>query len=220
MKRTRSSNYRGQVTKSWADFLTRSASVEPLQGRELFAAQQIKSETTVKIKMRYDTGLDVIDVRDYQIKIEDLNTPKMLVNGDFATDSVWIKGVGWTIAGGVADCDGSQAGSTYLEQATVLTIGDEVVVTFTISNFAAGTVKVLAGNGTSGTVRTANGTYTETLTVSGNGSFFFQADLNFIGQIDDVSVRLAGSKIYDIHNVANQYEANREVWFMCGIRNE
>ena len=34
----------------------------------------------------------------------------VIVNGDFATDSDWNKGTGWTISGGSANCDGSQTG--------------------------------------------------------------------------------------------------------------
>ena len=82
MRKTRASNYRhritiqknttvrgtsGEAVKGWALFAYRWASVEPLQGRELFAAQQFQSETTVRIKMRYDVKLDGLDVRDYQI---------------------------------------------------------------------------------------------------------------------------------------------------------
>ena len=29
---------------------------------------------------------------------------ELLPNGDFATDTVWTKGVGWTIAAGLATC--------------------------------------------------------------------------------------------------------------------
>jgi len=82
MRKTRASNYRhriaiqknttvrgttGEAVKGWALFVYRWASVEPLQGRELFAAQQFQSETTVRIKMRYDAKLESLDVRDYQI---------------------------------------------------------------------------------------------------------------------------------------------------------
>ena len=81
MRRTRASNYRHKITiqkntpvvgatgepvDGWANFLTRMASVEPLQGRELFAAQQFQTKTTHKIKIRYDTALDVLNGQSYQ----------------------------------------------------------------------------------------------------------------------------------------------------------
>jgi len=82
MRRTRASNFRHKITiqkntavvgttgepvKGWAFYSSEWASVEPLQGRELFAAQQFQSESTVKIRMRHHAKLDAVDVRDYQI---------------------------------------------------------------------------------------------------------------------------------------------------------
>lgn len=82
MRKTRASNFRHRVTiqkntptrgtdgglvDSWALFLIRKASIEPLQGRELFAAQQFQTATTHRIKMRYDNALDVLNGQDYRI---------------------------------------------------------------------------------------------------------------------------------------------------------
>jgi SPP1 family predicted phage head-tail adaptor len=82
MRKTRASNYKHRViiqkntptrgasggeVDSWATFLNRRASIEPLIGRELFAAQQFQTETSVKIKMRYDDALDVLNGQDYRI---------------------------------------------------------------------------------------------------------------------------------------------------------
>ena len=36
---------------------------------------------------------------------------ELVTNGDFATDSDWTKGTGWTISGGIANCDGSNGQS-------------------------------------------------------------------------------------------------------------
>jgi SPP1 family predicted phage head-tail adaptor len=42
----------------WEDVCTGvKASIEPLQGRELIAAQAVQSETTSKIRIRYRTGI-------------------------------------------------------------------------------------------------------------------------------------------------------------------
>ena len=82
MRRTRASNFRHQVTiqkntptrgaaggeiDDWNLFVTRMASIEPLQGRELFAAQQFQTETSVKIKIRHDAELDVLNGQEYRI---------------------------------------------------------------------------------------------------------------------------------------------------------
>ena len=36
-----------------------------------------------------------------------------IINGDFATDSDWTKGTGWTISGGSANCDGNNQKKIY-----------------------------------------------------------------------------------------------------------
>ena len=41
---------------------------------------------------------------------------ELVTNGDFATDTDWSKGTGWTISGGTANCDGSQTSGTQLTQ--------------------------------------------------------------------------------------------------------
>lgn len=47
----------GEPDESWTDVATVWASVEPLQGRELTAAQEVHSEAEVRIKMRYRSGV-------------------------------------------------------------------------------------------------------------------------------------------------------------------
>jgi len=48
--------YGGQID-TWDDVATVWASVEPLTGRALFAAQELNSEVTIKITMRYRAGI-------------------------------------------------------------------------------------------------------------------------------------------------------------------
>jgi SPP1 family predicted phage head-tail adaptor len=47
----------GGTTESWTDFATVRASVEPLQGREYFAAQQERAEVTTRFRIRYIPGV-------------------------------------------------------------------------------------------------------------------------------------------------------------------
>ena len=47
----------GQESETWATVATVWASVEPLSGRELLAAQQVQGETTHRIRMRYQAGV-------------------------------------------------------------------------------------------------------------------------------------------------------------------
>ncbi len=46
----------GEILKGdadWTDFADRWAAVEPLQGRELFIAQQISAEVNIRVRLRY-----------------------------------------------------------------------------------------------------------------------------------------------------------------------
>lgn len=47
----------GQESETWATVATVWASVEPLSGRELLAAQQVQGETTHRVRMRYQAGV-------------------------------------------------------------------------------------------------------------------------------------------------------------------
>lgn len=62
-----------QETLSWQDYATVWGAVEPLQGREFFTAMQVNAETTVRIRIRYMTGVTSrmrvsFDSRIYNIK--------------------------------------------------------------------------------------------------------------------------------------------------------
>jgi hypothetical protein len=65
----------------------------------------------------------------------------LIINGDFSTDSDWVKGTGWSIGGGVAVCNGTQTGSTTLRQDGTYTNGVKYKITYTIT-VTAGTVEV------------------------------------------------------------------------------
>ena len=47
----------GQPVPAWTEVATVWGSVEPLQGREFFAAQQVNADTTVRIRLRYRSGI-------------------------------------------------------------------------------------------------------------------------------------------------------------------
>ena len=47
----------GEESQVWATVATVWASVEPLSGRELLAAQQVQGETTHRVRMRYLAGV-------------------------------------------------------------------------------------------------------------------------------------------------------------------
>jgi hypothetical protein len=113
-----------------------------------------------------------------------------ITNGDFATDSDWGLGTGWSISGGTANCIGG-AGSLNLTQ-VALEIGKRYTVTYTVLNYSQGTVQVKMGGWTQGTLNTSNGTYTEVISndhPSANTTIYIQGKSDFIGSIDNVSVK-------------------------------
>ena len=113
----------------------------------------------------------------------------VVTNGGFDADSDWTKGTGWTIAAGVANCDGSQVAPSSVYQNAGLVIGQKYRITFTISNYVAGTIAPACGTGAIGTYRSANGTYTEILTCAGSSYIFIGGDADFEADIDDVIVK-------------------------------
>ena len=112
-----------------------------------------------------------------------------VTNGDFATDTDWTKGTGWTIASGVASSDGSVSGNSYLiNSSSTAIVGKTYKVEFTISNYIQGNVRVRAGQYASDFV-TANGNYTQYMIAVSTETCRVQAQSNFIGSIDNVSVK-------------------------------
>jgi SPP1 family predicted phage head-tail adaptor len=47
----------GETGATWTDIADVWASLEPIQGREFFSAQQVNAETTHRIRIRYRTGV-------------------------------------------------------------------------------------------------------------------------------------------------------------------
>jgi len=47
----------GQPDESWTDFATIWAAIEPVQGNEFWAQQQVQSEVTIRVRTRYIEGV-------------------------------------------------------------------------------------------------------------------------------------------------------------------
>lgn len=113
-----------------------------------------------------------------------------VTNGDFATSSDWTLGAGWSIGSGVASCDGTQTARSSAYQ-TALTVGVLSRFEFTISGYVAGAVRLRNGIGDTEvyiTDKSANGTYVATATPAGGTTLVIDADADFVGSIDNVSV--------------------------------
>ena len=130
---------------------------------------------------------------------------ELVTNGDFATDSDWTKGAGWTIGSGVASSDGTQAATSALYQDCGIVLGKQYQVVYDVTSYTAGSVRTYLGGTSTGSVsRSATGTYTQQFSALGNQWVTLEADANFIGSIDNVSVKeVTGDQPrlnYDISN--------------------
>ena len=47
----------GEPIETWATYAKRWAAVEPLSGRELLQAQQVNSEATIRVRLRFVSGV-------------------------------------------------------------------------------------------------------------------------------------------------------------------
>lgn len=157
-----------------------------------------------------------------------------VLTGDFASDTNWVKGTNWAIAGGDATCAQAAASTSSLSQASLdLTDQAEYRLTYTVSELGgtAATITPSLGND-SLTARTADGTYTEDFTMAGTDTLAFQfsATSAATGTIDnvyvyekpaagwvdflDISTTSGAATVYiqfngDATDFANQYSAGR-----------
>lgn len=112
-------------------------------------------------------------------------------NGDFSLgdDGKWTKGAGWTIAAGVATCDGTDA--TRLYQDRGIQADAEILVKFEITARTAGSVQAGAG-GALGNAYSAVGIHMDVIKATATGGTFDGAvsflSSSFNGSIDNVEV--------------------------------
>ena len=93
------------------------------------------------------------DGKAYNVKPVPKYGKELVVNGDFATDSDWTKGAGWTISDGKATKSGSDL--AYLTQSSLsAVVGKTYKVTASITNVTTGNVRI--DNFSSGTVYTGD----------------------------------------------------------------
>jgi hypothetical protein len=114
---------------------------------------------------------------------------ELVTNGDFATDSDWSKGTGWSIANGTANAIKQNTFSN-LSQNNVLQSGKIYLVKYTISNYVEGSIQPLAGGQSivgDGSISQGNGIYTEK--INSDGTIFYIRSRFFTGSIDNVSVK-------------------------------
>ena len=115
---------------------------------------------------------------------------EIISNGDFATDSGWTIGTGWSISGGKANATDA-AFNSQLSDSTNLVAGQVYKISFDVSNYVKGNVNITVGNVTSSTV-SSDGSYTFYLTTSLTTPFRFSTYAGGSGttlSVDNVSVK-------------------------------
>jgi hypothetical protein len=110
----------------------------------------------------------------------------LVTNGTFDTDSDWSKNSGWTIANGKAT---KNSGDVNYITNDFSELG-YLEITYTISDYVSGDVKLRVGTGFSSNTRTANGTYTEIINKD-SATFGFYGSGQY--SVDNVTVKLYGT---------------------------
>lgn len=109
-----------------------------------------------------------------------------VLDSDFTYSTDWTWGTGWAHDATNDEADAT-ASDADLEQDVSAIAGESYFLTWTLKNFSSGSVQPIVG-GTSGTAKTANGTYSEYILAISNGNLKFDATA-FTGSIDDASVK-------------------------------
>ena len=132
---------------------------------------------------------------------------EQISNGSFDTDTKWTTNTGWSISGGSANCDGTQSGNTTLVQQNGIkgaiidfVVGKTYKVNFDVVLTSGVITQLEVASGVDGNDITTSGNYTTYITaVSTNDRFTITANSDFIGSIDNVSVKEVGQN-WDLGN--------------------
>ena len=145
---------------------------------------------------------------------ENLYGSELVTNGDFATDSNWTKGTGWSISNGKSSCDGVSFGN-YLSQtsASTLILGKTYKVSFDLE-YTSGTLFCLIGSSnpstnTSGNITTGGSKeFYITISTLSDQLIYFRSNY-FVGSIDNVSVveDLSGDFNFERNSAATRVNA-------------
>lgn len=127
-----------------------------------------------------DAGIFTSAISGYSASANVMNQP------DFSAAGTWSLGTGWSIAGGVAACDGTQVAVSDLEQTSVITIGTRYLIMTNVSAYTAGSLTPVAGS-TRGDEIEETGWNLQFLTASGT-TMTWEASDDFVGSITSVVV--------------------------------
>ncbi len=116
----------------------------------------------------------------------------------------WTLGTGWGYGDSVVSADGSQSGNSDCTQNLLTPTGKTYKITYTISQYSAGSVFIRLASGNVTTTQTSAGTFTEILNGAGGTQVKIRANSTFVGTISNISiVEVQGDRprlSYDITN--------------------
>jgi len=154
---------------------TKLYSIEPTNGDGDFTFARSSSATRVNSE-----GL---------IETASVLGSELITNGDFSNGGAnWNYTLSvWDFSSGLASCNGTQSGLSYLNQSGGIVSGKKYKVTYEITSISAGEIRVFVGD-VSGLARTTTGVFTEYITATST-NFWLRVNSTFVGSIDNVSVK-------------------------------
>ena len=120
---------------------------------------------------------------------------ELVVNGDFATDTVWNKGSNWTIGSGLATR--ASGVTSNLSQVISGISGKLLKVNYTVSSYGGSGWIGASPNGSDFNTNTGNGTFTDYITPTGD-NLYIRASYSFSGSIDNVSIKEVTTSDMDV----------------------
>lgn len=170
--------------------------VEIMEGARLYVDSQAAALGTIAV-VRPAGAKDSLDIEFFDWAGKgDLSaallyalpsSSNLAINGQFSLGAGggdgWTAGAGWIIGAGKATATMSSAALT---NAMTVVAGRMYEVTYTVANRTVGAVTVSIG-GASGTARSTNATFTETIVATGTGALTFTGS-GFSGEVDNVKV--------------------------------
>jgi hypothetical protein len=169
----------------------------------------VPSATATRLQTRTWAGAEFNTIWGAQFEVVESQNlvfgPELVTNGDFAVDANWSKGVGWTIAGGVASYVGTGVAAG-INQIISLVPGRTYEITG-VATITSGSVipRLTGGTTVTGPTITTSGAFKAYLTaVTGNTDIQIFSGVSASVTIDNISVR----EITSILNMPTTYTSN------------
>ncbi len=167
----------------------------------------LKLSTSVATLTYGEAKPDAIFAEGERATLSILPATNEITNGDIGVGTGWTAGTNWSVAGGKGVKASSTATATFAHDSFAATVGHTYRTVYTISSYASGGVAIGLG-GATGTVQTADGTYTEDITATTVGGLAFTPSGTSAMSIDDVYIYDLSDTVY----VTYITQAWKDVW--------